>query len=521
MARRAVSAAAGSAGRPARPPVAIAGSAAFWPAALALATLAGLLLRLWRIDAASFWSDEVFSILWVRMDLWLLWGEGLEIETTPPLYYTLLKGWVAVFGADETAARSLSAVLSAATIPVVFLLGRELAGRRVALLAAILFAVTPVQVHYAQEARAYALLVLLAATTSLALARLARLAARGRPQAAALAAYAVCATLLAYTHTTAVFILAALGLATLACLAGNANWRADIARFVATNAVVAVLALPQLLAMLAQAGRTDVTWIEPPNLPGLVTLATVLLVDPFTPQARFRLAWLLAAGLVLALLALAPRLRPGRRAFAFLILAPVAFMGAAILVSLKVPFLIPRVAIWISVPLCILLAHLLLLPGARAGRAMLALALALAWGVGLHGVQARTPDFKEDWRGLSAAVAHRARATDLIVIGQGTIPTGIALYADPLRATRSWRPQGTPERRNRFLPEGVPVPLSLPTAALAEEVRAGRPVWLVLNRKDWLAHGEEAVSAVPDRPPEVERRHALLVLLAWNAGDPR
>ena len=485
------------------------------PLALLATTVAGFLLRLYRIDVASFWSDEVFSIIWLRSDLALLWGDGLEIETTPPLYYTLLKGWAAIFGSDETGARSLSALLSAATIPLVFLLGRELAGSRAGFLAAILFALTPVQIHYAQEARAYALLILVSCASMLALVRLLRVAEPGRPPAGALIFYASCATMLVYTHTVAPFILAALGLAYLYCLATMGAWRTALPRFLVANAVVGAVAIPQIRAMLAQAGRTDVGWIEPPSLFGLIIITDVLLVDPFTPQVTFRGACLLAALVGVALLLLLPRLRAGHRALAFLALAPAAFFALAIPVSLKFPFLIPRVVTWLSVPLCILLAILLVAPGARARRIALALSLAAAWGVGLHGVYTRTAVFKEDWRGLSASLAMHAAPSDILVVGPRTIPTGIALYADPLRATRRWQPDGTPEQRTFYLPDDVPVPKPLPTAELAQEVRSGQRVWLVMNRNDWQAHGQEALAAVPGTPPVVDERYAMLTLLAW------
>jgi hypothetical protein len=483
-------------------------------------TAAGLLLRLLAIGVVSFWSDEVFSVFWVRNDLAFLWTTGLEIETNPPLYYTLLKGWVAIFGDSEAGARSLSAVLSAAAIPVVFLLGRELAGGRAGLLAAILFAVTPVQIHYAQEARAYALLVLLAAATMLSLVRLVRLARLHRPLAGALALYVASASLLLYAHATAPFILGALGLAALFCLARPGEWRQALPRFLLANAVVALAAAPQFGAMLTQMGRADVAWIPAPSLPGLITLVDVLLVDPFTPQASFRLASVLAAALGLSLaaalaLALARKPRAGDRLAGFLIIAPASFVAASILVSLKVPFLIPRVAIWLSVPLCVLLAILFLAPAPRLPRAAVGIALVAAWSVGLHGVYARAADFTEDWRGLSASLAARVSPADLVVVGPGTIPTGIALYADPIRARWRWHPDGMPERRNRFLPDGVPAPLSLTTARLAEEVQAGGRVWLVLNENDWRAHAREALAAVPGVMPAVDDRHPMLALVAW------
>ena len=49
------------------------------------------------------------------------------------------------------------------TIPVVYLVGRHVGGRRIAAAASILAALSPALIWYSQEARAYAVLVLLCA----------------------------------------------------------------------------------------------------------------------------------------------------------------------------------------------------------------------------------------------------------------------------------------------------------------------------------------------------------------------
>ena len=63
----------------------------------------------------------------------------------------------------EYGLRSLSALAGVATVPVAYLIGAELRGRRAGLMAAALVAVNPMLLWYSQEARAYALLVLLCA----------------------------------------------------------------------------------------------------------------------------------------------------------------------------------------------------------------------------------------------------------------------------------------------------------------------------------------------------------------------
>ncbi len=82
-------------------------------------------------------------------------------ESTPPLYYLLAWLWSHLFGVREVGLRSLSAVFGTATVPLAYLAGRELIGRRAGLAVAAIVAVEPMLVWYSQDARAYALLVLL------------------------------------------------------------------------------------------------------------------------------------------------------------------------------------------------------------------------------------------------------------------------------------------------------------------------------------------------------------------------
>ena len=80
-------------------------------------------------------------------------------ESNPPLYYVLAWAWAKAFGTGEVGLRSLSALFGAATVPVAYLIGRELASRRAGLIAAALVAVNPMLIWYSQEARSYAVLV--------------------------------------------------------------------------------------------------------------------------------------------------------------------------------------------------------------------------------------------------------------------------------------------------------------------------------------------------------------------------
>ncbi len=124
-------------------------------------------------------------------------------ESTPPLYYFLAWLWMHPFGVHEVGLRSLSALFGTATIPVAYLIGRELVGRRTGIALAAIVAVNPMLVWYSQDARAYALLVLLSSVALLFFLR-----ARRTASARDLAWWAVFSALALATHYFAFFPLA-------------------------------------------------------------------------------------------------------------------------------------------------------------------------------------------------------------------------------------------------------------------------------------------------------------------------
>jgi mannosyltransferase len=98
-------------------------------------------------------------------------------ESAPPLYYALAWFWTQLTGTGEYGLRSLSALAGVATVPVAYLLGAELRDRRAGIAAAALVAVNPMLLWYSQEARGYALMILL---TSISLLYFLRVLGRGR-----------------------------------------------------------------------------------------------------------------------------------------------------------------------------------------------------------------------------------------------------------------------------------------------------------------------------------------------------
>jgi uncharacterized membrane protein len=141
-------------------------SRTFWIVA-GLTALAAV-LRFATLGVQSYHHDEVVTASRIlRGDFGHAMNAVGFSESAPPLYYALAWFWTQVTGTGEFGLRSLSAVAGVAIVPVVYLVGIELRGRRAGLMAAALVAVNPMLLWYSQEARAYSLLALLCAVSLL------------------------------------------------------------------------------------------------------------------------------------------------------------------------------------------------------------------------------------------------------------------------------------------------------------------------------------------------------------------
>ncbi|HXW99071.1 MAG TPA: glycosyltransferase family 39 protein, partial [Methanomicrobiales archaeon] len=123
--------------------------------ALILLTVLGAFLRLFQLGTASLWLDEASTLGLARESVTQIWGSLTLGEFNPPLFYWIEHGML-VFGESEAVLRLVPAILGILTIPVFYLIGKEILDRNTGLIAAALLAFSPFQLYYSQEARAYA-----------------------------------------------------------------------------------------------------------------------------------------------------------------------------------------------------------------------------------------------------------------------------------------------------------------------------------------------------------------------------
>lgn len=140
---------------------------------LGIALAVGFLVRVNQLGAQSLWNDEGTSAALARLSLPAIVNAAAQ-DIHPPLYYILLHFWVMLAGTSEFALRFLSVIAGVVLIALTFRLARQFFDEDVALIAAVLSALNPFQVYYAQETRMYIWVALFAAISVWALVRMFR-----------------------------------------------------------------------------------------------------------------------------------------------------------------------------------------------------------------------------------------------------------------------------------------------------------------------------------------------------------
>jgi hypothetical protein len=227
--------------------------------ALACIVAVGLAIRLYEAATIPFWFDEAFSFR-VSQESWSELVRRCADDNHSPLYFGLLKLWTSVAGTSVLALRAPSIAFGTATIAVMYVVVRDAIdgprGKRAALLAALFVAVLLPAASWSAIARMYALAMLLAAASTLALLR----ASRGTSKRS-WAVYGALAALAVYAHYYLCFFVFAHGVYVAAV--ALARRRFPLQALVAVALFVA-LWLPWIGVFLDQRTHTGASWWMPP-----------------------------------------------------------------------------------------------------------------------------------------------------------------------------------------------------------------------------------------------------------------
>jgi len=252
------------------------------------------------IASRPIWYDEAFAILFAdKGPAAMLRGtlatdaSGAAADIHPLGYYTVLWGWMKVFGESLVSVRTLSIIFGLATVALAHVLVKAMFGdKRLALLATLGIAIAPFQVHYSQEIRMYSMLALFLTAATYALWR-----SLHSNQWRWWVLFAICSALAEYTQNLAAFYLVPLALTPVFLR----RWRKVKATLIAGLGAV-VLYLPWLLQLPAQFAKIRTAyWVE---RPGFSSLFNTLL--SFVTNLPVDDRWLpLALGVTLLVTALA------------------------------------------------------------------------------------------------------------------------------------------------------------------------------------------------------------------------
>jgi mannosyltransferase len=390
-----------------------------WP--LAAIVLLGAVLRFSTLGLQSFWYDEAYTPVHVlHAGLGATLRAMVHTENTPPLWYVLIWGWSRIFGTGAVALRSFSALAGLLTVPVAWTIGRELAGRRVALVTAALVAVNPLFVWYSQEARAYALFVLLSALAMLCFLRVER-----EPTLRRFAAFALSGSLALLTHYFALFLLIPMALWLLR--------RRELMRMtVPAVGAVGVVGLALLPLISAQGGH-GTQWIGRWALSSRLQAIPQYFLTGYSGGPLGHGIELLVALVILAGIGfgLWRTLTPGESTGALMALALAAcgVLLPVLLVAVGADYLAPRNLVAAMIPVTVLIAVIV---AARAtGVAGLALAglLALVFLAISIDVNLSPRLQRGDWRGVAKVLREPADRV-ITTVELGAAP--LEYYLPPL-----------------------------------------------------------------------------------------
>ncbi len=171
---------------------------------LIIAITLGIGFRFFHLNKKVYWHDEVFTslraggfnIIDIHQELFqnqIIPAQQLQkyqeikpqstfVETLksltiedphhPPLYFLMARLWMQKFGSSVTASRSLPALISLLSLPLIYVLGWQLFNSHLtALLATTFLALSPVEILFAQTARQYSLVTVLIIGSSILLLR--------------------------------------------------------------------------------------------------------------------------------------------------------------------------------------------------------------------------------------------------------------------------------------------------------------------------------------------------------------
>ena len=408
-------------------------------------TLIGLAIRLWDVGGAGVWFDESYAVALAREpSTGAMLDAVLANPPSTPLYFIVLRGWVALAGHADAAIRLPSVLAGVLLIPATAWLSRELDGRmRVALLAAAFVTLSPYALEFSQEAAPYALAAL---ATTVAIAAAWRWRRTGRRIDGGLAVGL--GILAVYTHYVAGAVLGTLW------LFGATRWagpgRVPPRTWLAGGGLILVAWAPWLIALASRSlGSTTLrTAIESPatvrQVVGALAQHAVGTAALLTGQRALLAAGLAVGALLVAMGWLAGGLATRRVLRAVVAIAALLFLVPAVVSAVTGRWLfVPHFGLHVLACGLVVVAAGVVEAGVRVarigrrrsidGRTVTA-SLAVAWcvmgAIGIWLFRTNPPHGADGLRELVARLESRASAGDPVLVSPAILSPSMAQYTD-------------------------------------------------------------------------------------------
>jgi len=371
---------------------------------LILLALLAFALRAWHLEFQSLWRDETDAIRFAQSPVTELLAHFTRPGWNGPLYFLLLRPWLALVGQTEFAARYSSLFFGVLAVPLTWVVGRRLAGRSVAAVGAALAALSPYLVWYAQELKMYSLVLALGLLSGYLYLRALD---EGRWQW--WLGHVAITSLLMYTHVLAVLILLPQALWFVwGWQRYRRYWRGWLAAMAALTLPYLPLAIWQARTLFSDF-QTGHLFYSLPHMVQILFLAFSRgVATPWEPVSRGLFLFLLLSGVVLPF-------QGGYRSVLQLVSWLVLPVLAVYLISLGMPIFTDRYLIYVAPAYALLLARGLAAIGSRWRPAQIAAAVLIVVFV-LQGWWVQTTHvIKSDFRSAARLVAEGYRPGDLIV----------------------------------------------------------------------------------------------------------
>ncbi len=408
-------------------------------------TLLAFAVRAVGLGWQSLWYDEAFSLAVAGVEWSTFWPALLADAVHPPGYYLLLRTALPLWGQSEFALRFPSLLAGTAAVPLIYQLGRTFGGRRWGAAAALLLALNPFAVWYAQEGRMYSLLLCLTIAGSYAFWRLLKPVRRQAWLGLTLV------TALGFVIHYFTFLVS---LVQFVYLALHVRRFPQALRWWTLAQVIAFLPFtPWALAVALREGRNfGIGWIHPPGLldvPLTFSNLAFLLSRPDSLWTWAGLALLVTStGGAAVWLSAQTQTDSGHPAHstrsAFLWLSLLLPPLLVWLISLKLPLYVDRQFIITLPALMLLMSAVSLAPPKAARLGVMTLALASAFA--LTRLWFDPALSKEDWRSAASLVQQAEQPGDALLMRdfQTSIPFGYyyqgALTAQAISLNRDTTP---------------------------------------------------------------------------------